>query len=148
MHYITDKEGNTAFVIERPYTDESKQEKKFISLSKWKNKIDGSTRWQSKHMASTGRTIYNLEGLSKARESTVVVVEGEKAADAYIKQRLLPCTTWSNGAGSVLKNDWKPLLDFQTIVLFPDNDDEGFTAMHKLAEHLVNDINIARSNID
>ena len=147
-HYIyTDKEGNTAFVIERQYTDESKQEKKFISHSKWKNKIDGSTRWQSKHMASTGRTIYNLEGLSKARESTVVVVEGEKAADAYIKQRLLPCTTWSNGAGSVLKNDWKPLLDFQTIVLFPDNDDEGFTAMHKLAEHLVNDINIARSNI-
>ena len=53
---------------------------------------------------------------------------------------------WSNGAGSVLKNDWKPLLDFQTIVLFPDNDDEGFTAMRKLAEHLVNDINIARSN--
>ena len=77
-------------------------------------------------MASTGRTIYNLEGLSKARQPTVVVVEGEKAADAYIKQRLLPCTTWSSGCHSVLKNDWSPLLAFQTIVLFPDNDDDWF----------------------
>jgi hypothetical protein len=32
------------------------------------------------------------------RQTTVVVCEGEKAADAYIKQNLLPCTTWSGGA--------------------------------------------------
>ncbi len=147
-HYTyTDEEGNTAFVVERQYTDETKQEKKFISHSKWENKIDGSTKWISKHMASTGRTIYNLEGLSKARQPTVVVVEGEKAADAYINQRLLPCTTWSSGAHSVLKNDWSPLLAFQTIVLFPDNDDEGFTAMHKLAHHLYTELDVAISNI-
>ena len=57
----------------------------------------------SKHMGSTGRTIYNLEGLSKARQPTVVVVEGEKAADAYINQRLLPCTTWSSGCSFCFK---------------------------------------------
>ena len=147
-HYIyTDKEGNTAFVVERQYTDESKQEKKFIPYSKWKNKIDGSTRWISKHMSQENRTIYNLEKLSKSRESTVVVVEGEKAADAYIKQNLLPCTTWSSGAKAVLKNDFDPLLDFQTIILFPDNDSDGFTAMHKLAHHLVTDLNVAIENI-
>ena len=45
-HYTyTDEEGNTAFVVERQYTDETKQEKKFISHSKWENKIDGSTKW-------------------------------------------------------------------------------------------------------
>lgn len=147
-HYVyTDEEGNTAFVVERQYSDESRQEKKFIPYSKWKNKIDSSTRWISKHMATEGRTIYNLESLSKTRESTVLVVEGEKAADSYIKQKLYPCTTWSSGAQSVLKNDWKPLLDFQKIILMPDNDDEGFMAMHKLAHHLVEDLEVHIDNI-
>ena len=78
---------------------------------------------------------------------STIIVEGEKAADAYIKQRLLPCTTWSSGAQSVLKNDWKPVLAFQTIVLFPDNDEEGFTAMHKLAHHLITKLGAAKENI-
>ena len=39
------------------------------------------------------------------------------------------------------------VLDFQTIILFPDNDDEGFTAMHKLAKHLNEDLKVALENI-
>jgi hypothetical protein len=51
-HYIyTDEEGNTAFVVERQYTDETRQEKRFFPYTKWKNKIDNSTRWQSKAYA-------------------------------------------------------------------------------------------------
>jgi hypothetical protein len=60
--------------------------------------------------------------LSSAKQTSVIVCEGEKTADAYINKNLLPVTTWSGGAKAVLKNDWDPLLDFQTIILFPDND--------------------------
>ena len=62
-HYIyTDEEGYTAFVVERQYKDETKQEKIFFPHSKWKNKIDNSTRWQSKAMPEL-RYIYNLQKL-------------------------------------------------------------------------------------
>jgi len=146
-HYrYTDTEGNTAFVVERQYTDETRQEKRFFPYTKWKNKIDNSSKWQSRAMPEP-RTIYNLERLSNARQSSVVICEGEKAADAYVKLNLLPITTWSGGAKQVLKNDWDPLLDFQTIILFPDNDDEGFIAMHKLAKHLHEDLQVALENI-
>ena len=146
-HYIyTDKEGYTTFVVERQYKDETRQEKIFFPHTKQKNKIDSSTRWQSKAMPEP-RTIYNLHKLVNARQSSVIVCEGEKAADAYIKLNLMPCTTWSGGAKQVLKNDWEPLLEFTTIILFPDNDDEGFNAMHKLAKHLHEDLKVDLENI-
>lgn len=136
-HYIyTDKDGNTEFVIERKYEDETRQEKYFVPHSKWKNKIDSSTRWISKSMPQP-RTIYNLPTLYNTKQTSVVVVEGEKAADAY---KGLPVTTWSSGAKSVLNNDWTPLDDFNKIILFPDNDDEGRYAMHLLANHLIKDL--------
>ena len=146
-HYrYTDEEGNTAFVVERQYTDETHQEKRFFPHSKWKNKIDNSSKWQSWAMPEP-RTIYNLQRLNSAKQTSVIVCEGEKTADAYIKKNLLPVTTWSGGAKAVLKNDWDPLLDFQTIILFPDNDNEGFNAMHKLAKHLHEDCKVALENI-
>jgi hypothetical protein len=146
-HYrYTDAEGNTAFLVERQYTDETHQEKRFFPHTKWKNKIDNSEKWQSWAMPEP-RTIYNLQRLNSAKQTSVIVCEGEKTADAYINKNLLPVTTWAGGAKAVLKNDWDPLLDFQTIILFPDNDDEGFTAMHKLAKHLNEDLQVTLENI-
>jgi hypothetical protein len=146
-HYrYTDEEGYTAFIVERQYTDETKQEKRFFPHTKWKNKIDNSEKWQSWAMPEP-RTIYNLQRLNSAKKTSIIVCEGEKTADAYINKNLLPVTTWSGGAKAVLKNDWDPLLDFQTIILFPDNDEEGFTAMHKLAKHLHEDLQVALENI-
>jgi hypothetical protein len=146
-HYrYTDEEGYTAFIVERQYTDETKQEKRFFPHTKWKNKIDNSEKWQSWAMPEP-RTIYNLQRLNSAKQTSIIVCEGEKTADAYINKNLLPVTTWSGGAKAVLKNDWDPLLDFQTIILFPDNDEEGFTAMHKLAKHLHEDLQVALENI-
>jgi len=141
-HYIyTDELGNTQFVVERKYDDETKQTKTFYPYSKWKNKIDNSTKWQF-WAQPIPRTIYNLTRLNKAKENSVIVCEGEKTADAYNKLKLLPITTWSGGAKQVDKNDWKPLLDFEKIILCPDNDDEGYDAMHKLARHLIEDLQV------
>ena len=59
-HYIyTDELGNTQFVVERKYDDETKQTKTFYPYSKWKNKIDNSTKWQF-WAQPIPRTIYNL----------------------------------------------------------------------------------------
>ena len=122
-HYrYTDQEGNTAFVVERQYIDETKQEKKFILHSKWKNVVNGQKKWIAKK-APEPRHIYNLEAIKAANNKVnkVVVVEGEKTARAYAKRKLYPVTTWSCGSYCVLKNDWSPLVEIQDIILCPDN---------------------------
>jgi len=142
-HYTyTDKEGNTAFIVEKQYINGSEQEKKFILHSKWQNVVNSQTKWISKK-APEPRCIYNLPKItSNNKVSKAVVAEGEKAADSYDKRKLYPVTTWSCGCYCVLKNDWTPLIDIQNIILFPDNDKIGFDAMHKLALHLHEDLGI------
>lgn len=56
-------------------------------------------------------------------------------------------TTWAGGCKAVLKNDWSILKAFTRITLFPDNDDEGHVAMHKLAMHLHQEIGIELDRI-
>ena len=148
-HYrYTDQEGNTAFIVEKQYTDDSQQEKKFILHSKWKNVVNGQKKWIAKK-APEPRHIYNLEAIKAANNKVnkVVVVEGEKAARAYAKRKLYPVTTWSCGSYCVLKNDWSPLVEIQDIILCPDNDKLGVGAMHKLAMHLNEDLGIELDRI-
>ncbi len=86
---------------------------------------------------SKPRPLYNLDKIINNPEKTIVVVEGEKTADAC--QILLPhviVTTWIGGAKAIHHTDWSPLKN-RKIVLWPDNDVPGFDAMQvieKLAE--------------
>lgn len=86
IHYVyTDTSGNTQFVVERQYKDETNKEKDFFH-SKWKDKINNYERWIAKSMPQP-RCIYNLRDISQTRTSAnIVVVEGEKAAEAYKKK--------------------------------------------------------------
>jgi putative DNA primase/helicase len=82
------------------------------------------------------RPLYNLDKLA-TNESPVLVVEGEKCADAAAA--LIPqytATTWTNGANSLKKTDLSPLKN-KKVILMPDNDDAGREAMMKLAEILI-----------
>ena len=136
-HWIySDEEGNTAFVTERR-KDEATGKKSFWLHSKWKNKISGQERWMPQHYPEP-RYIFNLPKLKNSRISKIIVTEGEKTCDAV--QRLMgvhqPVTTYACGTYSILKNDWRPLLPFQQIILAPDHDPKGYEAVNKLAMHL------------
>lgn len=67
------------------------------------------------------RPLYNLPQLAKAKK--IVVVEGEKAADALNRIGIV-ATTSSNGSKSPGKTDWSPLLE-KEIYVWPDNDEPG-----------------------
>jgi len=70
------------------------------------------------------RPLYRLpEVLAAAPDVPVVVVEGEKAADAAVACGLV-ATTSSGGAKAASKTDWKPLAGRRVVVL-PDNDEAG-----------------------
>ena len=73
------------------------------------------------------RPLYGLHRLAANAASDVLIVEGEKAADAA--KDLLPeliVTTWPNGAQSLLQVDWQPLTR-RNIIIWPDNDAAGNT---------------------
>lgn len=83
-------------------------------------------RWQGTDLP---RPLYGLQLLAERPDATVVVVEGEKCADAI--NRLLPhCLgiSWPFGTNSVDKTDWKPLIG-RKVVFWKDNDTVGHLAM-------------------
>ena len=80
----------------------------------------------------TFRTLYGAELLSKD-DRPVIVVEGEKAADAARKLfTSADVVTWIGGAANVESNPWN-LIAGREIILWPDNDAAGIEAMNKLS---------------
>ena len=79
------------------------------------------------------RPLYNLPALAAKPAAPVLVVEGEKTADAAA--RLFPhcvAVTWPGGAKAVKHADWAPLRG-RTVVIWPDNDAPGIAAAQSIA---------------
>ena len=83
------------------------------------------------------RPLYNLDSLSQRPDAPVLIVEGEKTADAAAK--LFPhavVITWPSGCKAHGKADWTPIGN-RNCVLWPDADETGRDAMAKLVPRLV-----------
>ena len=145
-HYVyTDEDGHTAFVVERKTKEGG--DKYFTLHSKQRHKGNHSEKWMAKQYPEP-RPIYNLYKLATDRTKiNLVVVEGEKAANAYGALNLHKVTTWACGAYAVLQNDWNVAAQYDKVILCPDNDVNGFMAMHKLAKHLVEDLEYDIGNL-
>jgi hypothetical protein len=81
------------------------------------------------------RPLYGLDRLAKDAAAPVLVVEGEKAADAA--RELFPdhiAITWMSGASGLRRTEMLPLAG-RTLVLWPDNDPPGRMAMRVFAAH-------------
>jgi putative DNA primase/helicase len=92
--------------------------------------MDGQWRWKG-WRGDDPHPLYAQHLLASRPDAPVLIVEGEKTADAA--QRLFPdyvVTTWQGGSKAVEKADFTPLLKRSTpLVLWPDNDDAGHLAM-------------------
>jgi putative DNA primase/helicase len=83
------------------------------------------------------RPIYNLDALQQRPNAPVLIVEGEKTADAAAK--LFPSAvaiTWPSGCKAIDKADWSPLAG-RRCTLWPDADPPGIQAMDKLSAKLL-----------
>lgn len=92
-------------------------------------------RWAFKGF-DTPRPLYNLPGLAKSPTLPVLLVEGEKTADAA--QRLFPgyvATCWQGGANGISAVDFSPLKG-RDVSLWPDNDKPGLEAMGNVGKIL------------
>lgn len=103
---------------------------KTFRAATWRlNKQTGETawRWQA---ADIPRPLYRIPSNSR----TVVLVEGEKAAD-HLAAHGYPGVTWPGGANGWKHADWS-LLDGKRVILWPDADAVGRAAMDGIAAAL------------
>lgn len=68
------------------------------------------------------RPLYHLPAVAKA--DTVVLVEGEKCADALIHIGIVATTAMGGAAAAPDKTDWSPLAG-KTVIVWPDHDEAG-----------------------
>lgn len=100
-----------------------------------------SWRWTS---FSKPRPMYGLDKLAKYPDSQVMVVEGEKAADAGQQKFLdagvplekLVVVSWPGGGKAVKFVDWSPLAG-RSVGLWPDSDQQLYVDTHAKAGQLV-----------
>jgi hypothetical protein len=128
-----DKDGQPLFYVNRFNTPDGRKETRPLSFCK---KGDSCAwRWQG---LTKPRPLYHLDKLAANPQATVIICEGEKAADAAGRLFPLPdhvVTTSPNGAQSPAKADWSH-LEARTVWLWPDNDDSGRKYAGKVAELL------------
>lgn len=93
---------------------------------------DGSRRMPEQFNRPFSRPIYRLADVMNAPgDRTIVVVEGEPAADALASAGEI-ATTSSGGASTPRLTDWRPLAG-QNVILWPDNDAPGREYMRGVA---------------
>ncbi len=94
---------------------------------------DGDRGWRAKGIPEP-RPLYLLPQLLARGDAPVLVVEGEKAADAA--QRLFAeyaVTTAMHGAKSPAKTDWSPMNN-RAVTIWPDHDQPGADFARLVAE--------------
>jgi hypothetical protein len=75
-----------------------------------------------RHKAPDPRPLYNQPGIVTA--DRVVLVEGEKCADALIAQGICATTAMNGANAPTQKTDWSPLAG-KHVLIWPDNDEAG-----------------------
>lgn len=90
---------------------------------------NGNGEWK----APDPRPLYRIPHIASAE--TVVLVEGEKCADALASIGLEATTAMGGANAPPEKTDWSPLAG-KTVINWPDNDDPGFKRLEKVRPFL------------
>ncbi|WP_265026563.1 AAA family ATPase [Wolbachia endosymbiont (group A) of Bibio marci] len=79
------------------------------------------------------RPLYNIPGIMKSDK--VILVEGEKCADALIEQGMTATTAMLGANAPIEKTDWSPLKG-KHVIIWPDNDEPGKQYAEKVVKKL------------
>lgn len=147
MHVYTD--GDFAHSIVARYDCPGHKKRIFQHSFGWYDEHEDPVRptdpnnpkWQIKGWSSkTKHMLYALTYLRSYPEDTVVIVEGEKAADygnsqikTYYHDHVF--TTWKGGTQAIDFTDWLPLQG-RKVVIIPDADEPGVFAGESVYEKL------------
>ena len=128
-----DADGNPVGVVQR--FDQADGKKSFSQWSWMRHRQTGECKWINKGFQKP-RPLYRGEDLAEHPDKPVLIVEGEKCADAAREVLTdFVVVTWSQGSNSVDCSDWTQLID-RNVTIWPDNDDQGHDAATAIKKHL------------
>ncbi|MHC3931435.1 UNVERIFIED_CONTAM: AAA family ATPase [Wolbachia endosymbiont of Nasonia longicornis] len=117
------------------YYDESDQ----VIVTVYRYNTDSGKRYlpfdvkRSSFTLPETRPLYNIPGIVKSDK--VILVEGEKCADALIEQGMTATTAMLGANAPIEKTDWSPLKG-KHVIIWPDNDEPGKQYAEKVVKKL------------
>lgn len=117
------------------YYDESDQ----VIVTVYRYNTDSGKRYlpfdvkRSSFTPPETRPLYNIPGIMKSDK--VILVEGEKCADALIEQGMTATTAMLGANAPIEKTDWSPLKG-KHVIIWPDNDEPGKQYAEKVVKKL------------
>lgn len=124
------KDGKPLLIVCRFIDAEGNKQDRPLTYRQY---ADGKCKWAWKSIPEP-RILFNLDKITSEPTKTILVCEGEKAAEAA--SSLFPeftVTTSPNGAKSPHKADWSHCAE-RKIIIWPDNDDEGHEYADRVAQ--------------
>ena len=131
--YKNEKAELLGFITRRNRPDGKKD---YYPLTYCRNAETLEEQWRTQGFPHP-RPIYGLDELAKKPTASVLIVEGEKAADAARKllNGSVAVVSWPGGAQAIKHVDWQPLYG-RRIAIWPDNDAPGREAAINIADLL------------
>lgn len=138
-HAYRDENGQLLYYVLRLRDKQDPQRKITppLSYGYWKSNPE-KPHWELKGFQTDKHSLYNLHLLRQNPTATVIVVEGEKTADAAVGRfpgKNLVSITWSGGSGAVSRAAWEPLAG-RNVIVWPDNDKAGRQAAEQVCLEL------------
>lgn len=102
-------------------------EKDIRPATLWRDPTTGVLKWRLA-AGDEPRPLYGLDALAARPDAVVLLVEGEKTADAAAERfPSYVAMTWPGGGNAVSKADFSPLAG-RAVVIWPDADEPGSRA--------------------
>jgi len=120
------------------FTYRDEDGKPLFYITRYKNKVIRPWTWKKNKWVMGGwsppRPLYGLEILTNRKNDTILLVEGEKSANAarVIAGKHYVVLTWPNGASAINSTNWYPLVG-RKVLIWPDADKPGIEAAEKIA---------------
>ena len=137
-HPYHDTHGNLIQYTLRLQEKDNPSKKLVLPLSFGRYHQSSHSQWSLKRFQfEKGKNpIYNAHLLKEHPSKQVIIVEGEKTADAG--SSLFPhaiTISWLGGSSSTKQVDWSPLFG-REVIIWPDNDPAGFKAAAEISDCL------------
>lgn len=134
-----DSNGNIVLYNLRLQEKENSQKKTILPISFGRlNQSAAQPKWGLKkyQFENDKNPIYNSIKLRENPLKPVLIVEGEKAADAgNLLFNNMVTISWFGGSGSAKRVDWSPLYG-REVIIWADNDKAGFKAAEEITGSL------------
>ena len=125
IHPYRNAKGRAYAYVLRYETDKRKA---FATIAWCQNLKTGELAWCHWRL-QTPKRIYRLDDLAARPDAPVIVVEGEKCADALAA--VMPdhvVVSWHSGTSAVRETDWQPLAG-RDVTIWTDRDEPGRKAV-------------------